>query len=236
MSAPRYINDGSFNVAIQNGSTKWNYPFFDRGDSVSFEAIIPYLQDQAYYNRLPIGTTMTINRPGTGSTLCYLVDESNTEDVGNGLLSFTRTFASIPVTRLEGGSLSWGMEVGTVLFLYGFTGSVASRTMVSVRQWPVQWQFEYYLERPYPILTPRVTQTTVDVTDSENITYYDAVYTQQSGNNPPIILSDNFLLFGLGNLIANGTRIAAQDSTVDIYKGNIFVRKTPFVTLLKAQN
>lgn len=234
MSAPKYINDGSFSLSVQNGATKWNYPFFDRGDSVSFEAIIPYLQDQATYNRMAVGTTQTIARPSAGSALCYLVQESNTEDVGSGLLSFTRTWAMLPATRLEGGSLSWGMSLETNGFLFGVRPTIQQIVLSvfyqDVRQWPVQWQFEYYTSRPFPILTPRLTQATIDTTDTQTTTYFVAIYTPQTGSNPPIVTQASNFVFRLPDY----PFIAAQDSTVDIYKGNLFVRKTAILTLLNA--
>lgn len=223
MAVPSTVNDGSFAAAVQQGAPKWNYPFFDRGDSTSFECIITYWQDQSTYSQTPVGTTKTITVPGKGNYTCYAVFESNALDKGNGILEFSITYANLPITRLEGGAMIWSMQADMATYIYGtFFSNVIEYYFYSIsKTWTVQWQFEYFTYLPSPILSPRVITGNVG-----GIGLYIYIGTQSTPSSPNSIISSTSVL----NTNA-GQRVAIQDSIVDIYKGNIYYRKTPFLLL-----
>lgn len=115
MAIPHQITDGSFATAVQNGPGTWSLPFQDKGDTQSFEYKAMFRQDQSTYVPLQNSYNAYTGREYLSSIVtargvAYLVSESDTRAIGNGLLEFERTYASLPRTRYEGGSLPYSLQ------------------------------------------------------------------------------------------------------------------------------
>ena len=91
-----------------------------RGDTQSFEYHAKFRQAAASYtpiknlllptNPPPIQNHEVITSITTSRGVAYLVEESETTDVGCGILEFTRTYASIPATRTEQSTITYPFQ------------------------------------------------------------------------------------------------------------------------------
>lgn len=97
MSVPKYYNDGDYSIAQQHGQLEIEFPFNEKNDAESFEATITYRVDKGSMPRPKLMEKLRIAQYGIG----YLVAQSPANSVGNGILEFTRTYASVPKTRTE---------------------------------------------------------------------------------------------------------------------------------------
>lgn len=102
MSSPHYYDDGNFKLPLQNGPTRFAFPFAEHGDTVTFTATQTMRCDSRYFLPSILMRTVRFNL-GLG----YLVGISETRDAGNGLLEWDDTFASLPKRRTEYGSISY---------------------------------------------------------------------------------------------------------------------------------
>jgi len=188
MAVPRISDDGSKAAAYQVGAEEIVRPFANRGDSVSWESHRKYRVQQDRYVRAPIMTQL-MHRFGR----MYLVDEK-TNPIGSGLLELDRTYASLPVTRDEGGSTVWTLQI----LIADETSSVEEVPMVMA----CVVRYEYFLQLPPPIISPKV-----------------------------------FTVAGIAQFIGGwgrfrpGQIIPAEDSSVDVYKGGIYERRTVYVRM-----
>lgn len=96
MPARNTVTDGNYRVEKQVGASAVTFPFFDKNDAQSFEISMTYRIDAASYR--PDKPMRKIN---TQYGIAYLVDQSESTDAGNGVLQYTKTFASVPKSRLE---------------------------------------------------------------------------------------------------------------------------------------
>lgn len=198
MPVPRYIDDGNFAKAMPNGAPDFSLPFSNVGDNTSFEMRQLYRQDARYYRPIPIMTTV---RTQLGNA--YLVAESPTRGIGNGLLEFYRTFASVPITRnWEGTSINYPIQ-----FVQTNAGDDDNPPTYALGEINItlsaQVVWEYFLFKPPIIYAPKAE-----------------------------VLFQTFLYkFGGYGLPRINNVVPAQDSTVDLYKGLIYYRKTLYVAV-----
>ena len=228
MSAPKYIDDGSFKTPVQTGPDEASYPFVQNGEKYSFEIKRKYLQDQDYYfkdrskiNRNRSAAYGTLQSQGVFADFAartrrqtnpsavidkittllgdaYLVDESEAAHVGNGLVEFTRTYAGLPNSRREGTTIAYSFQT---LSLSAFADGEAEIAEVTVTL-GADVLYEYFLQKPKAYQAPRIALV------NGKVIYY--------GNWKPSYPS--------------GTEIVAQDSEVGIHKGGIYYRKTIIIT------
>lgn len=97
MSVPKYYSDGDYSIPQQHGQMEVEFPFNDKNDPDSFEATITYRVDKNNLPRPRMMDSLRVAQYGIG----YLVAQSKASSVGNGILEYTRTYASIPNTRTE---------------------------------------------------------------------------------------------------------------------------------------
>lgn len=141
---PKFIDDGSFTSAVQDGPDRWRYPFFDRGDQASFECLRSFVirEDQYSAPALMIGF---ITRLG----LAYLVEEGETQDVEGGLVRVQRTLASVPQTRDEPATyvqtIQHARTVDSVNEIVETTATVSATV-----------RYEYGLNPFRPLIAPKV--------------------------------------------------------------------------------
>lgn len=97
MSVPTYYSDGDYSIPQQHGQMEVEFPFNEKNDPDSFEATITYRVDKNNLPRPRIMESLRVAQYGIG----YLVAQSKASSVGNGILEYTRTYASIPKSRTE---------------------------------------------------------------------------------------------------------------------------------------
>jgi len=96
MSVPKYYSDGDYSKPQQHGQLEVSFPFNEKNDPDSFEVLITYRVDKG---SMPRPRMMQRLRTQYGD--CYLVAQSDARSVGNGILEYTRTYASVPKKRTE---------------------------------------------------------------------------------------------------------------------------------------
>lgn len=105
MPTPIYFNDGDYKVERQVGAPILKRPFFDKGDSVSFEYVYTYRVDHRYDK--PVKSMQKLK---TQLGDAYLVEESDRTEIGNGIVEFQRTYASVPQPRVEYGTINFSRQ------------------------------------------------------------------------------------------------------------------------------
>jgi hypothetical protein len=94
MSAnPAIIYDGDFTVATACGPKQIEYPF--EGDTESMVISQEFMQLQASFKRLPLDTRQSARLDA------FLVNEDGFQNLGGGVMKWTRTYATIPQSRRE---------------------------------------------------------------------------------------------------------------------------------------
>lgn len=169
MSVPSFIDDGNFSTAQQNGPGWWTLPFMNRGDSRTFEFHAKFRQSAASYVPYENQMAGVLNTPPplivrenpqwiqTARGKAYLVEESETTDVGCGILEFTRTYAGLPEARTEFSSIVYPFQFPSNSASYDWTVPPAGP---EVAELPIRVQasivFEYSLT-PLPVIrAPKV--------------------------------------------------------------------------------
>lgn len=207
---PRIIDDGGYSGnwgVIDPYDNAPSFPFSDRADFTTFTIAQRYMIDKvAYRPRNP----MTVASFFQG--LAYLTKLGTPRDVGNGIYDVEDTFSSVPIKRTEYGSYSYQQQWYEAI---GDTDADPSKYFYNVtfdvaeQSFTVKANFvyEYFLNVvPQPLRKPRV-----------------------------------FFIFGKlyydpgGGLPYTGNTIIADDSTVSIYAGKIYERKTPYVLINSPQ-
>ncbi len=166
MSVPWQVSDGDFSVLTQIGTPTWVLPFQDKGDTQSFELHAKYRIAASNYAPLRnprILSGGTVEKPtfteqmqqrATARGIAYLVSESETSDVGGGILELTRIYASIPVIRFEGASIPFSLQ-----FLYVSAGLDDAGTP-TIAEFPLtfsgRYKYEYSLSQPQVLFAPRL--------------------------------------------------------------------------------
>lgn len=215
MSTPAIIYDGNLHNIVQDGPGWFTLPFQSRGDTQSWEWHCYYTQLASdYYGvknvqqpvaGIPLGIQTTIEQMqsintarGTG----YLVEESEPQELNNtAWLRFRRTYASIPVNRFEGTTVSYARQFLSINPEYTWVNPPPEPT---VNEWVVPLQgyytFEYAVGQYLPILyAPRI-----------SVMFQKILYIPNQASWPPDYTKP----------------FVAQDSERGIYKGGITYRKT----------
>lgn len=131
----------------------------------------------------------------------YLVEEGPATPIGLGLLEYEQTLASKPVTRIEYSTIVYSFAFSSEQVSYDWESPPEAPALIE-NPWtvPCEIQYEYFLTRPDVITAPRL-----------------------------LIIFGSIIKVGGWGTFAPGQRIAAEDSQIEIYKGGIYVRRTPFI-------
>lgn len=216
MSVPNQIRDGDFTIAQQNGPAWWTLPFQQNGDTQSFEYHAKFRQYAANYtplknNKNPFSpppitnketlSTISVNRGGVSVT-AYLVEESETTDVGCGILEFTRTYASLPETRTE---------QTTITYPFQFVSTNAT----------ISW------DNPPP--EPTVAEVPI-VVNADVVYEYSLGPAKPDILYAPKVFSVFGTLLYIGTYLPLGTTyFVAEDSAIKLYRGFFYERRTVYV-------
>lgn len=221
MSTPNTIYDGgpgggTVTAVTQDGPGWFTKPFEARGDTQSWEYhayftclaanYIPVVNTVAFIpvfpNKIELMQTLVTSK-GIG----YLVNEEDATEVSCSLMRFKRTYASQPVTRYEGTTLTYSRQFLSTFAEYTWTNPPP---LPEVNEWAVPlkgwYKFEYFIsEVPDIVYAPRV-----------NTIFNTILYipfqsaTPGDGGWPPTYTAP----------------FVAQDSEINIYKASIIERKT----------
>ena len=136
MSSPSYYDDGDFKLALAIGSPRFTFPFAERGDFISFVVAQTFRQDARYFNPSP-----EMLQKNFVLGIAYVVNISETRDVGQSILEWDETCASVPVTRREPQSIVYTQQImaSSARGIQEFTGT---RDAFAV--------YEYSINRPLP--------------------------------------------------------------------------------------
>lgn len=219
-----FYTDGDFTVASATGVSRISFPI--DGDITAQIIEQDYIQLAANFAPLALST------PHPDIATAYLVGESPLEDLGGGVVRWTRTFATIPANRSDYES-----------FTYRFPGILGDYNP------PYN---QYWVTDPGDGRDPR----TDTVTSRMAYEYFlcEVGQTYETADDIPIIEAQEYTLVGNNNavinyLLAEGvypddstptkedylaaiaaeTEIVAEDSAVSRYRGNIFQRVTRYV-------
>lgn len=203
MAIPNQITDGSFTTAVQNGPATWRRPFQDRGDTISFEYLAMFQQDQASYlptnNSLNLVTGYEVAQSiSTARGLAYLVEETEPRHVGSGILEFQRTYASLPRTRYEEGTVGYTQQY------YDFTPAIET----AVYTLNARIKYEYFLTRPSVLYARKVA------------IFFDTLY-----------FIGDWTSATAGTEVVDGIEFLGEDSETTVYRGIFFQRKSILVTV-----
>lgn len=198
MAVPHTVTDGRYTPAVQIGPDRWNRPFMDQGDGTSFEVMRKYRVDYSTYTP---GTIMTPIVTKLG--IAYLVSESETQEIGNGLLEFDRVYASIPVQRAVGTSLVYELQVVNNQVVYNFSETPTAPEVAGI---PLQRNatevWDYAINAPPPAL-----------------------------EQPYIsVVNNRIFTFGNWGQFTPGQQVLAADTDSGIYKGRIYYRRSVYIT------
>jgi hypothetical protein len=206
MSGVTQINDGNWNVAQQDGPWRYSFPFANRGDDQTFDAIRTMKQSALTYN----GPTGQMQSVGTARGTAYMIEASPTRYDDCGVLEWDETFCSVPVKRVEPGSIAYAFQ-----FIYtpvNYNAAAANGV----------------IPLPDPPQLGDITKTVPC-----NITYTYSLSTFAPIDAPRVVvLFDRFIYYfgGWGKLIA-GQTILAEDATSSIYRGKIYEQKKIQITI-----
>jgi hypothetical protein len=221
--ADRLIEDGTWNTPQPTGPKVFTYPF--EGDDTS-----AYFDQQYQVKAENFTKAATSSAHGTLAGY-YLVGESPTQDVGNGILQWTRRYSKIPSDRNE-----------YEMFGYNFIGYLgvwgSEEDNVSGRPRRVQnvlsrLAFTYFLVDPalasddapnkkYKLVTS-IPLLTAQTYKSNGI---DADFLH---NNPPYTSSSTPSRTTYEGWVTGGTEIVVEDSGLRRWQGNIWERVTRYV-------
>lgn len=201
MSVPTQISDGDWRRLIPMEGGKIEFPFSDKGDNESFVETLKYRMDRGAF-RPRTSMTQTRCTLGTG----YLVRQGDPHDVGCNLLEWEDRFAMVPNKRTEYGSFNYTAQ--------WFATVIEANVDPSKYFYNVNYDIE---------------EQTFTVSAEFEYEYF--------ATTPPsaLIKPRVFLLFGrmynIGGTPVIGNRLVAEDSTVTIWEGKIYERRTPYVKL-----
>ena len=223
MSAFR--TDGTFTSASAVGAARKSFPF--DGDNTSF------IVEQDFMVALASFTPLALDTAHPTYTDAYLVKESPLEDLGGGIVRWTRTYAQIPASRSDYGT-----------FAYQFIGFLGTGTppysqydvQVGDQRDPILKKVQSRILSEYFLCATGQTYETPDlipVIPAQKYTFDGApnnpiTYLVDPSINPAATETDPNLPDYL-SMIDDGDEIVAEDSDIERWMGNIYVRTTRYV-------
>lgn len=214
--------DGTFTTASAVGKPRISFPI--PGD------ITAYTVDQDFMIFADNFAASALDAAHSTFTTAYLVGESPTQDLGGGVVRWTKTWATKPATRSEYESFAYNF----IGFWY-WTGGSASigrprRTATVLSRTEYKYFRVFSSGGDYTTVAAMHAANAVDAyrytfaTDTDaDIDYLvdSTAYPAQRATTPSQSAYET--------LISGGTEIAAEDSTVRRYMGNIYEIATRYV-------
>lgn len=186
-----------------------------------------YLLRQDFMQSLSSFVALALNTPHPTYSTYYLVDESEKVDIGGGLVRWTRTYAQVPASYSEPG----GNYAYSFIGFYGQFGINVTQITGRERQTevvPVRINRDFFLVGPGQIYTDPN-----DIPTMPEQQYYSGSPTLKVnyiGDSPPLQIATTPSRTAYDALVAAGSEIVVEASTIFRWMGNIYVRETRYVT------
>jgi hypothetical protein len=212
MAVPAYYNDGDYRVAQQVGANEYSFPFYSQGDAKSFE-VRQRFRVAADKFKIPLVMQKKTFTNGAGLTSrglqmfsgslgdAYLVEVSDPNDIGNGIVEYVCTWASVPNERLEFTQIVYSMQFLSTTVSYDWQ-TPPPEPEVSEIQYPLPAEvvYSYQIGQPPFLGAPRIE-----------------------------ILYGRILNFNNWGVNIAGQRVLAQDAEVQRYKGDIYETRAIYI-------
>jgi len=216
----RRYTSGDFTVATPLSLPVFDAPFKDDGINIDYVLTQEFMQNLVDFEREALDT------PHPNYTDFILVSESDLRDAGGGRVRWTRTYAKVPT--------DFSVARGTYAFTFpGFSGLVTGGIVgyggSDDGRVPLDKTVSCTIARAF-FLNPTVTD--IPVLPQFQVTYgADERATEYVNDNAsnPLYNDTNPSRTEYDALVAAGTLIVAQDSSRDIWMGNIYMRETFYV-------
>lgn len=231
-------SDGNFSKAEANGGKNRFYPF--EGDNASFYTEQEWIQDASAFKPLKLNTI------DPTESLCYLVRETDPQDIGGGLVKWQRVYSRIPATRSEYETISYTfpgyMAKLETAFQSPFGVLTAALPFVNpddpgrvplARKVTCRVQYDYFLvgfNGAYP------TASLIPTSEGQRFVF-GAEWPTNPGQDLPdrILYHSSIAAYSSPTveewraLVLSGTEVVAEDSEVRRWRGNIFERSTRYL-------
>jgi hypothetical protein len=216
--------DGDFTTATAVGAARKSFPIEGRNDSVVIE--------QDFMQALSSFAPLALNTPHPDVPTAYLVAETPLQDLGSGIVRWTRVYAQVPATYTEpGGSYAYNYIgfVGNVISQGGeVTLSVTGRER-TVENSPVQITREFFL-----VGAGQTYAQWQNIPVISGQRYYGAsgMDTDYLTDAPPFVTATNptrtayLALVTADAASPSSFSLVVEDSTVTRWMGNIYMRET----------
>lgn len=225
--------DGALTTAVAVGGARKSFPF--EGDVSSF------IVEQDYHVLIGSYATLAAGAAHATYTTAYFVRDSELENIGAGVVKFTRTWAQIPATRNEYGTFAfqypglYGTQTPPYAFQYWIVADDGRDPYLAVGS--SRLKHEYFLcialqTYPTPDSIPILPKLAfnIDANQSSRNAYLLKAGVFWSDTNPTV--EEWLALMAGGTGIGTGSEAGefiAEDSTIERWKGNIYSRVTRYL-------
>lgn len=201
--------DGTFTSAAVQGGPHRTFPF--ERDLTAFIEEQRYMILKANFARLALST------PHPTIATAFLVQETDLQNLGSGLVEWTRRYATVPATRSE-------YESYAVTFpaIYDAVGSDSYRTLPLSLKVAARVEFAYYhvgVDVAYP------TVEDIPLVERFSPLYSASIDAEVDFVNPSTVPTATEYLA----MVAAEDEIAVEDSELHPWLGNIYERVTRYV-------
>lgn len=205
----------------------------------SYEAPIPGVVTQYIRRQDFIVAAANYSPPAIstqdGSTGYYFIGDTGMHDLGGGMVRFTREWAKIPAQHTE-----WETYAYNFIGFYGAYGinvtTIAGRERFTPPSVPCQVVHDYYLcTSGQPYTTPGAIQVNAG---QRYLIHGTNLTTDWLSDSPPFSTASDPTRTAYEAMIADAVankwsattgKIVVADSTLDRWRGEIFVRKTKYI-------
>ena len=230
---PNLIYDDNYSTALPDGPQRIQLPFSICGDQTS--AIV----EQDFMQLYSAWTPLPANSLHPTIPLCYLIEETPLMPTqSGGVAKWTRKYATIPISRDEGSSMSYQFPgIQGAVFISG------AWTVLEQRQ-PQSWSTSVRIRYDYFIVGTGFGYTTfrgvpviqkqhyfIPLIEGQGFTYQQGMdvttLVSQYLATPTSPTAEEYLAW-----VMSGTEIVAEDSTISRWMGNFFARQTKYVVAI----
>ena len=203
--------DGTFTSAEVQGGTRRSFPF--ERDTTA------YIIEQDYIILLANFARLALSTPHPIDTNVFLVQETDLQNLGAGLVQWTRRYATVPATRNEYESFLY-----TFVEITAATGGVGTRGAFTKK---VNSRVEYAYFRVGTIAYPTVGDIPTVSGFQPQLSIWGSPIDVEFLNLLTDPTSDEYLAD-----VAAEAELAVEDSDVHPWLGNIYERVTRYVTAI----
>jgi hypothetical protein len=215
MNTPDY-EDGDFSVAIAVTLPVFNAPF--EGVNIQYVLTQEWMQNLADY------TPLALDTPHPDYAAFILVSEGEQSDLGGGKVRWTRTYAKLPDEYTKPrGNFTFTFPGWSGLVYGGFVGYGGSNN----GRIPLNKTVACLVTRTFYLTNDPATD--IPILPKFVVTYGSGVITDYTNDDHGSFTDTTPNTTDYQASVAAGEYLVAQDSTWDIWMGNIYVRETFYV-------